>query len=61
MTSDDIFSMKELPESLIVLGGGYIAVEMAQIMNGFGVKTTLVARNEILTSVDPEIIEVLIK
>jgi pyruvate/2-oxoglutarate dehydrogenase complex dihydrolipoamide dehydrogenase (E3) component len=29
LNSDDIFTMEELPESMIVLGGGYIAVEMA--------------------------------
>jgi len=29
MNSDDVFTMEELPESMIVLGGGYIAVEMA--------------------------------
>ena len=29
MTSDDIFSLEELPESMVVLGGGYIAFEMA--------------------------------
>jgi glutathione reductase (NADPH) len=29
MSSDDIFTMEKLPESMIVLGGGYIAVEMA--------------------------------
>lgn len=29
MNSDDIFQMEELPESMIVLGGGYIAIETA--------------------------------
>ena len=37
MNSDDVFTMTELPKSMIVLGGGYIATEMAQIMNGLGV------------------------
>ena len=32
MTSDDFFAMEELPESIVVLGGGYIAVELAQIL-----------------------------
>ena len=29
LTSDEIFQLEELPESMIVLGGGYIAFEMA--------------------------------
>ena len=59
-TSDDIFTMEELPKSITVLGGGYIAVEMAQIMTGFGVKTTLIARNKLLTLVDQEVIPILL-
>lgn len=42
--SDDIFSLEELPERLVVVGGGYIALEMAGIFSGLGVKTTLVYR-----------------
>jgi glutathione reductase (NADPH) len=37
MNSDDIFKLEELPKSMIVLGGGYIGVEMAQIMHALGV------------------------
>jgi glutathione reductase (NADPH) len=59
MNSDDVFAMEKLPESIIVLGGGYIAVEMAQIMAAFGVKTTLLARNKMLTLVDQELIPIL--
>lgn len=43
--SDDIFTMEKLPKSMVVIGGGYIAIEMAQIMQAFGVKTTLVVRD----------------
>ena len=32
MTSDDIFELHELPKEMVVIGGGYIATEMAQIM-----------------------------
>lgn len=52
MTSDGFFAMEKLPESMIVLGGGYIGVEMAQIMNTFGVKTTLLVRDKMLRLVD---------
>ena len=48
MNSDKIFELDKLPESMVVLGGGYIGVEMAQIMQGFGVKVTLIARGKIL-------------
>ena len=30
--SDDIFTMEELPKSMVVIGGGYIGIEMGQIM-----------------------------
>ena len=45
-TSDDVFTMEELPESIVVLGGGYIGVEMSQIFQGLGVKTTVVNLGE---------------
>lgn len=32
MSSDDFFAMDELPESVAVIGGGYIGVELAQIL-----------------------------
>ncbi len=44
MTSDDMFYLDQLPERIIVVGGGYIAVEFAGIMNGLGVETTLLYR-----------------
>ncbi len=39
-TSDDVFLMPELPKSVLIVGGGYIACEFACILNGFGVNTT---------------------
>jgi len=46
LTSDDALSLKRLPQSLIVLGGGAIACELAQFFARFGVKVTLVQRSE---------------
>lgn len=46
ITSDDAVSLKKLPQSLIVLGGGAIACEFAQFFARFGVKVTLVQRSE---------------
>jgi pyruvate/2-oxoglutarate dehydrogenase complex dihydrolipoamide dehydrogenase (E3) component len=45
-TSRDATSLRELPSSLVVLGGGPVGVEMAQVYVRFGVKTTLVEGNE---------------
>ncbi|MBU6319617.1 MAG: glutathione-disulfide reductase [Alphaproteobacteria bacterium] len=46
LTSDDMFHLHPLPERLVIFGGGYIGVEFAGIMSGFGVETTLVCRSE---------------
>lgn len=46
ITSDEVFDLKELPENVVVQGGGYIAVEFACIFAGLGAKTTLVYRGE---------------
>jgi glutathione reductase (NADPH) len=56
VTSDEMFHLDRLPERLVVLGGGYIAVEFAGIMNGLGVDTTLLYRGEeILRGFDDDI------
>ena len=44
ITSDDAFHLKELPERIVVVGGGYIAVEFAGIFNGMGSRVTQVYR-----------------
>ena len=60
LTSDDIFHIKKLPKDISILGGGYIAVEFACIMNGLGVKTTLIYRGErILKSFDQDLTNLL--
>lgn len=46
ISSDDAFYLEKLPERVVVVGGGYIAVEFASIFNGLGVDTTLVYRGE---------------
>ena len=56
LVSDDIFNLEKLPKSIAIIGGGYIACEMASIMNGFGVKTKLIYRgDQILRGFDKEI------
>ena len=56
LVSDDIFNLQRLPKSIAIIGGGYIACEMASIMNGFGVNTKLIYRgDQILRGFDKEI------
>ena len=44
ITSDGFFAMEELPSKAVVVGAGYIAVELAGVLNGLGVDTHLVVR-----------------
>lgn len=46
LTSDTALSLAKLPKSLIVLGGGPVAVEFAQFFRRFDVKVTLIQRSE---------------
>ena len=44
MLSDDMFNLPEQPESLVIIGGGYIGVEFACIMQGLGTQVTQIIR-----------------
>ncbi|MCL4132719.1 UNVERIFIED_CONTAM: hypothetical protein GTU68_011642 [Idotea baltica] len=46
ITSNEIFHLEELPQHLVIAGGGYIAVEFAHVFAGLGVKTCLVYRGD---------------
>ena len=46
ITSNEAFHLRELPQRVLLAGGGYIAVEFASIFNGLGAHTTLVYRGE---------------
>jgi glutathione reductase (NADPH) len=46
ITSNEAFDLERLPRRIVVVGGGYIAVEFAGIFNGLGVETILVYRGE---------------
>ncbi len=45
MTSNEVLDLRELPSSLLVIGGGYIAVEFASILAGLGSQVTLAFRD----------------
>lgn len=56
ITNKDIFSLDQLPTSLIILGAGPIAVEMAQAFNRLGSNVTLIQRsNQILSKEDKDL------
>ncbi|MFU8883025.1 MAG: glutathione-disulfide reductase [Rhodobacterales bacterium] len=55
ITSNDIFHLDALPDSMLIIGGGYIACEFACILNGLGVKVTQYYRGaQILRGFDDE-------
>lgn len=45
-TNEDIMRLEQQPQSLIVVGGGYIAMEFAHVFDGLGTKVTVVNRSE---------------
>jgi len=53
ISSNEAFDLPELPRSILIAGGGYIAVEFANILHGLGVETTLIYRGpEVLSRFD---------
>lgn len=50
ISSNEAFHLEELPKAIVIEGGGYIAVEFANIFHGLGVETTLVYRGEKILS-----------
>lgn len=59
LTSETALELAELPPSMLIVGGGYIGVELAQIFNRFGVQVTLVSRHGLLPQAEPEISQAL--
>jgi glutathione reductase (NADPH) len=56
ITSNDAFELPELPRRVVIVGGGYIAVEFAGIFHGLGSKVTVIHRgNQILRGFDADI------
>lgn len=61
ITSQDAFYMQDLPEDILIVGGGYIAVEFAYIYHGMGVNVTIMNRsNTLLKEFDHDLQELLI-
>lgn len=56
MDSNDVLEMKELPKSMVIIGGGVIGIEFATLYNMLGVDVTVIEMmGEILPTVDEEI------
>lgn len=45
--SNEVFFLEQLPKRVLVIGGGYIAVEFASIFNGLGTQTSLLYRGDL--------------
>ncbi|KAJ4508058.1 Glutathione reductase [Exophiala dermatitidis] len=62
ITSDEYFQIKHLPKKMVFVGAGYIAVELAGVMNAIGVETHIFIRhNTFLRKFDPMIQETMTK
>ena len=59
LTSTTLLELEKLPRSLIVIGGGYIGAELAQMMARMGVAVTVVCRSRLLPQVEPEVSDAL--
>jgi len=56
ISSNEMFYLDQLPKTAVIVGGGYIAVEFAGILNGLGVDTHLIYRGgQLLKSFDSEV------
>ena len=55
LTSTTALDLEELPQSLLVIGGGYVGAELAQLFSRAGVRVTLVCRSRLAPEAEPEI------
>jgi mercuric reductase len=57
LTVDEAMELRELPRSLLIVGGGYIALELGQMFRRFGTDVTILERNEQLLAhgYEPEV------
>lgn len=60
LTNESVFQLRQRPESLLIVGGGYIGAEFAHFFAAMGTKVTLVGRNpRLVPDEEPEISELL--
>ncbi|MBB4078370.1 glutathione reductase (NADPH) [Lewinella aquimaris] len=62
LTSDDFLDMDDLPEEMIVIGGGYIGTETSQISHALGCRVTVIVSDEVpLSKFDHDLADMLRK
>ncbi len=60
LTNESALRLRDLPESMIIVGGGYIAVEFAHFFEAMGTKVTIIQKNKrLVPDEEPEISELL--
>ncbi len=60
LTNENIFDLTKKPESIVIIGGGYIAVEFAHFFAAMGTKVTILQRNvRLIKNSEPEISDLL--
>ena len=55
LTSTSALNLPGRPESLLIIGGGYVGCELAQLFARLGSKVTLVTRSRLLPETEPEV------
>jgi mycothione reductase len=60
LTNDNVWDLEEKPESMVIVGGGFIACEMAHFFSSMGVDVNLLSRSpRLIKHAEPEISEIL--
>src|SRR5262249_3636585 len=55
LTSTSALALEALPKSLLVIGGGFVGAELAQMFARMGVEVTVVCRSRLIPAAEPEI------
>lgn len=55
LTSTSAMELEEVPDSLLVVGGGYVALEQAQMFARLGSKVTMLVRSRLASTEEPEV------
>ena len=61
MTHVEVLDLQQLPEHLIVLGAGYVGLELAQAMRRFGSHVTLIAREQLAPKEDADVAQAILE
>jgi len=60
LTNESALQLRKMPESMVIIGGGYIAAEFAHFFEAMGTRVTIIQRNErLVPEEEPEISELL--